>query len=173
MQQLSNKSPHLNKNSLQAIQMHQQQKMQLQTQYHPHGLTGGIIALSGTGGQNFLQKGVLKKKLGTKQSLASPHTKQNGMLATLHPSGTIQVTGVNNAGNSSTVSVGMMSTDFKSTMKHNSSNNSIHSHGAKKQMITTIRKPTDHGNNGKIVKAANGSYMSPYSQKMAAKAPNQ
>ena len=52
------------------------------------------------------------------------------------------ITGVNNA-NSSTISVGMMSTDFKSTMKHNSSNNSIHSHGPKKQMVTTIRKPTD------------------------------
>jgi len=105
----------------------------------------------------------------TKHSLASPHAKQNGMLAALHPSGTIHVTGVNNA-NSSTISVGMMSTDFKSTMKHNSSNNSIHSHGPKKQMVTTIRKPTDLGGN-KIGKGG-GSYMSPYSQKMATKSPN-
>lgn len=92
------------------------------------------------------------------------------MLAALHPSGTIHVTGVGNAANSSTISVGMMSTDFKSTMKHNSSNNSIHSHGPKKQMVTTIRKPTDLGSN-KIGKSG-GSYMSPYSQKMATKSPN-
>jgi len=93
------------------------------------------------------------------------------MFAALHPSGTIHVTGVNNA-NTSTISVGMMSTDFKSTMKHNSSNNSIHSHGPKKQMVTTIRKPTDLGGN-KINKGnGGGSYMSPYSQKMATKSPN-
>ena len=108
-----------------------------------------------------------------KQSLASPHAKQNGMLAALHPSGTIHVTGVNNA-NSSTISVGMMSTDFKSTMKHNSSNNSIHSHNPKKQMVTTIRKPTDLAG-AKLGKGGgiNGTtYMSPYSQKMATKSPN-
>jgi hypothetical protein len=92
------------------------------------------------------------------------------MLAALHPSGTIHVTGVGNA-NSSTISVGMMSTDFKSTMKHNSSNNSIHSHGPKKQMIATIRKPADLGGS-KINKGGN-TYMSPYSQKMATKSPNQ
>ena len=92
------------------------------------------------------------------------------MLAALHPSGTIHVTGVNNA-NSSTISVGMMSTDFKSTMKHNSSNNSIHSHGHKKHMVTTIRKPTDL-QAGKIGKQSSGNYMSPYSQKMAAKSPS-
>ena len=118
-----------------------------------------------------MQKGVIKKKVATKHSLASPHAKQNGMLAALHPSGTIHVTGVNNA-NSSTISVGMMSTDFKSTMKHNSSNNSIHSHGPKKQMVTTIRKPTDLGGT-KINKGnGGGTYMSPYSQKMATKSPN-
>ena len=139
---ISNKSPSLNKNSLHAIQMHQQQKMQLQTQYHPHGLTGGIIALSNP----QMQKGVIKKKLAVKQGLNSP--KQNGMLATLNPSGTIHVAGGGIGGlNSSTISVGMMSTDFKSTMKHNSSNNSIHSHGHQKKMVTTIRKPTDLGTN--------------------------
>ena len=101
--------------------------------------------------------------MATKHSLASPHAKQNGMLAALHPSGTIHVTGVNNA-NSSTISVGMMSTDFKSTMKHNSSNNSIHS---KKNMLSTIRKPTDLiglTTSTNIKKGTN--YMSPYSQKM-------
>lgn len=83
------------------------------------------------------------------------------MLAALHPSGTMHVTGVGNA-NSSTISMGMMSTDFKSTMKHNSSNNSIHSHGGtKKQIVTTIRKPTDLVGN-KTTKGG-GTYMSPYS----------
>jgi hypothetical protein len=43
----------------------------------------------------------------------------NGMLAALHPSGTIHVGGSNN------LNSGMMSTDFKMTMKHNSSNHSI------------------------------------------------
>lgn len=37
-------------------------------------------------------------------------------------------------------------------------------------MVTTIRKPTDLGGN-KIGKGG-GSYMSPYSQKMATKSPN-
>ena len=95
------------------------------------------------------------------------------MLAAIHPSGTIHVTGVgsNKSGlmgtqnpNSSTISVGMMSTDFKSTMKHNSSNNSIHS---KKNMLSTIRKPTDLiglTTSTNIKKGTN--YMSPYSQKM-------
>ena len=161
--------------------MHNQaHKMQMQTQYHPHGLTSGIIALSNPSGNNSgnsgltLQKGVLKKKIGHKQSLASPHGKFNGMLAAIHPSGTIHVTGVgSNRGNgliggpnSTTISVGMMSTDFKSTMKHNSSNNSIHS---KKNMLSTIRKPTDFiglTTSTNIKKGTN--YMSPYSQKMVA-----
>ena len=52
------------------------------------------------------------------------------MLAALHPSGTIHVGGSN----------GMMNTDFKMTMKHNSSNHSIQS---TKKLIATIRKPTD------------------------------
>jgi hypothetical protein len=56
------------------------------------------------------------------------------MLAALHPSGTIHVGGSNN------LNSGMMSTDFKMTMKHNSSNHSIQS---TKKMIATIRKPTD------------------------------
>jgi len=82
----------------------------------------------------------------------------------------MHVTGVGNTINS-TISVGMMSTDFKSTMKHNSSNNSIHSHGGpKKGMVTTIRKPTDLG--GTKVKAGGGTYMSPYSQKIASKTIN-
>ena len=66
------------------------------------------------------------------------------MLATLNPSGTIHVAGGGIGGlNNSTISVGMMSTDFKSTMKHNSSSNSIFSHSQQKKMVTTIRKPTD------------------------------
>ena len=58
-----------------------------------------------------------------------------------------------------------MSTDFKSTMKHNSSNNSIHS---KKNMLSTIRKPTDFVGltTSSNIKKAGGNYMSPYSQKM-------
>lgn len=52
------------------------------------------------------------------------------MLAALHPSGTIHVGQSNN----------MINTEFKSTMKHNSSNHSIQS---TKKMIATIRKPTD------------------------------
>jgi hypothetical protein len=66
------------------------------------------------------------------------------------------------------VSVGMMSTDFKSTMKHNSSNHSIPS----KKMISTIRKPTDlfaggithygHGA-GMAQYAGKKNYLSPYS----------
>jgi len=95
------------------------------------------------------------------------------MLAALNPSGTIHVTGVgsNRGGlmgnpNSTTISVGMMSTDFKSTMKHNSSNNSIHS---KKNMLSTIRKPTDFiGLTTSTNIKKGGNYMSPYSQKMVA-----
>jgi hypothetical protein len=60
----------------------------------------------------------------------------NGMLAALHPSGTIHL------GASSNLTSGLMSTDFKMTMKHNSSNHSIQS---TKKMISTIRKPTDLG----------------------------
>lgn len=52
-----------------------------------------------------------------KKNNNGPANKQgvNGMLAALHPSGTIHVGGSN----------GMMNTDFKMTMKHNSSNHSI------------------------------------------------
>lgn len=69
----------------------------------------------------------MKKRVG-------PQKAANGMLAALHPSGTIHV------GGSSSVNAGMLSTDFKMTMKHNSSNHSIQS---TKKMISTIRKPTD------------------------------
>ena len=90
------------------------------------------------------------------------------MLAALHPAGTIHVGGgVGGTINNSSIMMGMMSTDFKSTMKHNSSNHSIQT----KKMLNTIRKPADllggfgsHGN-----KKGSGSYMSPYSQKMVAK----
>jgi len=71
----------------------------------------------------------------------------------------------------------MMSTDFKSTMKHNSSNHSIPS----KKMISTIRKPTDllgagvthyggHGGGAGIAQhGGKKNYLSPYSQKMVTK----
>ena len=100
----------------------------------------------------------------------SPQGHKNGMLAALHPSGTIHVAGVGSGSglvnpNASTISVGMMSTDFKSTMKHNSSNNSIHS----KKMVSTIRKPHDlhqhMGHQGHIKKSnvSSNNYVSPYS----------
>ena len=79
------------------------------------------------------------------------------MLAALHPSGTIHIAGAAH----SSVSMGMMATDLKSTMKHNSSNHSIQS---TKKMLGTIRKPTDLMGPKK-----NSNYMSPYSQKMAMK----
>lgn len=69
------------------------------------------------------------------------------MLAALHPSGTMRVVGGGIMGTqNSTISTGMMSTDFRSTMKHNSSNNSIHSHGHsphKKMINSSIRKPAE------------------------------
>ena len=43
----------------------------------------------------------------------------NGMLAALQPSGTIHVGGISN------LNASVMNNDFKMTMKHNSSNNSI------------------------------------------------
>ena len=58
----------------------------------------------------------------------------NGMLVALHPSGTIHQGAGQNLG-------GLVgASDFKMTMKHNNSNNSIHS---TKKMIATIRKPND------------------------------
>jgi hypothetical protein len=70
------------------------------------------------------------------------------MLAALHPSGTIHV------GGSNALHAGMLSTDFKMTMKHNSSNNSIQS---TKKMMATIRKPTDllGGGPGALLGASN------------------
>ena len=57
---------------------------------------------------------LVKKKAGPPKQGAV-----NGMLAHLQPSGTIYVGGSNN------MNPGMMNTDFKMTMKHNSSNQSI------------------------------------------------
>lgn len=79
------------------------------------------------------------------------------------------MTGVGSNGvnpNNSTISVGMMSTDFKSTMKHNSSNNSIQSTKKNNNMIATIRKPTDFIGGGQAGIKKGGNYLSPYSQKM-------
>jgi hypothetical protein len=80
----------------------------------------------------------------------NPHKAANGMLAALHPSGTIHV------GGSSSVNTGMLSTDFKMTMKHNNSNHSIQS---TKKMISTIRKPTDLLGNGAFNNNNNGGAM--------------
>lgn len=71
--------------------------------------------------------------------------------------------------------LGMMATDFKQTMKHNSSNHSIQTKD--KKMLNTIRKPADlfggFGSGSYGGKKNNGgSYMSPYSQKMVAKGHN-
>jgi len=63
------------------------------------------------------------------------------MINAHNPSGTIHVTNHYAGGQmASGQSLAMMSTDFKSTMKHNSSNHSIPSN---KKMASTIRKPTD------------------------------
>ncbi len=74
------------------------------------------------------------------------------MLAAIHPSGTIHV------GGSSSLNAGMLSTDFKMTMKHNSSNHSIQS---TKKMISTIRKPTDLLGNGALNNNNSGGVMNP------------
>ena len=65
------------------------------------------------GANNSFNKSTIKKKAGG--------AKQNGMLAALHPSGTIHV----GSGSGNIGAAGMMTTDFKMTMKHNSSNHSI------------------------------------------------
>lgn len=63
-----------------------------------------------------------------------------------------------------------MSTDLKNTMKHNSSNHSIQT---KKNMMATIRKPTDLIGLVAPSKIKQGSnYMSPYSQKIVPKNSN-
>lgn len=100
----------------------------------------------------------------------SPLGNANPMLHAQNPSGTIHVTGVGNNGvnqNNSTVTIGMMSTDFKSTMKHQSSNSSIQSNNKNQKMIATIRKPTDFIGGGPTgIKKGGNNYLSPYSQKM-------
>lgn len=62
-----------------------------------------------------------------------------------------------------------MSTDFKSTMKHNSSNNSIQSNKKNTNMVATIRKPTDFIGANQTGMKGGKNYMSPYSQKMSMK----
>jgi hypothetical protein len=145
----------------------------MQTQYHPHGMAG-IVNPNLSVYNNLKPK--YPKKVANKPSMnvlsVSPPgiPLSNGMIAALHPAGTIHVGGQNNMGgtiNNGSIMMGMMSTDFKNTMKHNNSNHSIQT----KKMLNTIRKPTDffsgfgvHGN-----KKGSGSYLSPYSQKMVAK----
>ena len=112
-----------------------------------------------------MAKGVIKKKVGNKGMNSPLANANNGMLAALNPSGTIHVAGVGSNGanqNNSTISMGMMSTDFKSTMKHNSSNNSIQS-TKKNNMIATIRKPTDFIGAGQTGMKKASNYLSPYS----------
>lgn len=58
---------------------------------------------------NSITKGQVQKK-------NKNVTGMTGMLATLHPSGTI------NQGGNTSVNAGLLSTDLKMTMKHNSSN---------------------------------------------------
>jgi hypothetical protein len=125
-------------------------------------------------------KGTIKKK----QPMHKGNQPGGGMINAHHPSGTIHVTGQHHyagghmgSGQSTSVSHGMMSTDFKSTMKHNSSNHSIPS----KKMISTIRKPTDllgagvthYGHGGGVGSGHGGAgkknYMSPYSHKTVTK----
>jgi len=147
----------------------------MQTQYHPHGMAG---AINPNGSIYNNHKPTIKKKVSNKHSIgiAAAHSPsgvvQNGMIAALHPAGTIHVGGHNNMGgtiNGGSIMMGMMSTDFKNTMKHNSSNHSIQT----KKMLNTIRKPADffggYGNGSHGTKKGSGSYMSPYSQKMVAK----
>jgi len=113
---------------------------------------------------------VIKKKVGNKGMNSPLGGGNNGMLAALNPSGTIHVTGVGSGANqnNSTISMGMMSTDFKSTMKHNSSNNSIQStKKTSNNMIATIRKPTDFIGAGQTGMKGGKNYMSPYSHKMS------
>lgn len=133
---------------------------------YPANMQSSYYGQGGNHNNSFSKGAVKKKNVGA----AKGH---NGMLAALHPSGTIHV------GGSGGVNAGMLSTDFKMTMKHNSSNHSIQS---TKKMIGTIRKPTDllgtsgnqpalsgkkHNNNHHGSGGGGGNYMSPYSQKMA------
>ena len=142
----------------------------MQTQYNPHGMAGSInpnVSIYNN------HKGSIKKKVSNKpMGVSPPGLPQNGMIGALHPAGTIHVGGQNSLGgtiNNSSIMMGMMSTDFKNTMKHNSSNHSIQT----KKLLNTIRKPADFfggfGSGSHGTKKGSGSYMSPYSQKMVAK----
>jgi len=99
----------------------------MQTQYNPHGMAGAInpnVSIYNN------PKNPIKKKVSNKPpvGVSPPSIPQNGMIAALHPAGTIHVGGQNSLGgtiNNSSIMMGMMSTDFKNTMKHNSSNHSI------------------------------------------------
>ena len=103
---------------------HLQQQMQNMSHYSVGGNSnmGGIISkqnmnISLYGGINpgkFFNLMAVKKKTNNGKVGGV-----NGMLAALHPSGTIHV------GGSSNMNAAMMNTDFKMTMKHNSSNQSI------------------------------------------------
>lgn len=116
---------------------------------YPTNMQSSYYGQGNSGHNNSFSKGPVKKKTNAK----------NGMLAALHPSGTIHVGGSN---------AGMLSTDFKMTMKHNSSNHSIQSN---KKMVGTIRKPTDLLGGNQLVLSGkknaagsnNSNYMSPYS----------
>lgn len=67
----------------------------MQTQYHPHGMAGAINPHSSIYNN---AKQTIKKKVSQKQTLAlgghqSPPEVRNGMIAALHPAGTIHVGG--------------------------------------------------------------------------------
>jgi hypothetical protein len=144
----------------------------MQTQYHPHGMAAGInpnASIYNNLKPKYPKKVSNKPSIGI-ASVSPPGIPHNGMIAAMHPAGTIHVGGQNNMGgtiNNGSIMMGMMSTDFKNTMKHNSSNHSIQT----KKMLNTIRKPADFfggfGSHGS--KKGSGSYLSPYSQKMVAK----
>ena len=118
-------------------------------QHHQHNYIGGA-ASNGSHNNSSYGKGFIKKKV----PHGKPHQQPFGHIA---------------SGNSTTLSLGLVSTDFKSTMKHNSSNHSIPS----KKMISTIRKPSDllgggmthygHGGMTNAHGAAKKNYLSPYS----------
>jgi len=99
-----------------------------------HHYQGGAQGGPASHNKSTYGTGTIKKKTQHKQP-------GGGMINAHNPSGTIHVTNHYAGGQmASGQSLAMMSTDFKSTMKHNSSNHSIPSN---KKMASTIRKPTD------------------------------
>ena len=135
----------------------------MQTQYHPHGMGGSINPNVSIYKQPKISKKVSSKHVVGQSPPGIPH---NGLFAGVQQPGIIQLGGPTNLGgtiNNQTVMLAMMATDFKNTLKHNSSNHSIQT----KKMLNTIRKPTEFfggiANSSQVAKKGSGSYMSPYS----------